>query len=125
MNPEDDRLLNSEAGSINIRLKDTASCLFVGVRPWNRQLLGTQESREGHWQRCCRSRHKLTPIHSCLLSTQCNGNPAKRVDSLLSFKSDYSFEGAGNFSFEHQAAASVVEISGVGRAKTLLPSKAV
>ena len=50
---------------------------------------------------------------------------AQRVDSLLNFKGIFSFEGEGNFSFEHQAAASVVEISGVGRAKTLLPSKAV
>ena len=29
------------------------------------------------------------------------GSDGERVDSLLSFKSDYSFEGAGNFSFEH------------------------
>ena len=49
----------------------------------------------------------------------------KLVDSLLNFKGIFSFEGAGNFSFEHQAAASIVETSGAERAKTLLPSKAV
>jgi len=47
---------------------------------------------------------------------------AQRVDSLLNFKGIFSFEGEGNFSFEHQAAASVVEISGGWRRYRFLMS---